>query len=237
MAEAQETRWIYCNRCKNTTRHASVASKDYHYSNEDGPDEWGTYRLWGCAGCDACSLEDKYSADYMYDQEGENIYESTFYPKREHMVRPAKYFIQLPKKLATLYKEVITSHNERLNLLCAAGLRALIEGVCADKNIAGRNLEEKIDGMDKLLPKSVVTNLHNFRFIGNRAVHELEPPADFEVTLALNVIKDILNFLYELDYKARMLDQVRSTRGPAGARPVGAPQPDSAEPLDPNAKS
>jgi hypothetical protein len=111
------------------------------------------------------------------------------------MIRPAKYFIQLPSKLTTLYKEIITSHNEKLNLLCAAGLRALVEGVCADKNIAGRNLEEKIDGMEKLLPKSIVTNLHNSRFIGNRAVHELEPPSDFEVTLALNVIEDIFRNL------------------------------------------
>jgi len=37
--------------------------------------------------------------------------------------------------------------------------------------------------------------------------------------LALNVIEDILNFLYELDYKAKMLDEV----GMREASPVRAP--------------
>jgi hypothetical protein len=158
-------------------------------------------------------MEDNYSADYMQDGEGNVVYESIFYPKRAHSLRPSKYFIQLPQKLSILYKEIITSHNEGLNLLCAAGLRALVEGICADKGIAGKNLEEKIEGMRKLLPGSIVTNLHNFRFIGNSAVHELKPPSDLEVTLALNVIEDILNFLYELDYKAQMLSDVRTARG------------------------
>lgn len=87
-----------------------------------------------------------------------------------------------------------------------------MEGVCADRGVSGKNLEEKIDGMAKLLPANIVKNLHSFRFIGNSAVHELEPPSDLEVSLALNVIEDILNFLYELDYKARMLSEVRAAR-------------------------
>jgi len=212
MTAEQEMQWIYCNHCRTKTRHVCVGSKDYH-SEEDGPGEWGTYRLWTCAGCDTCTMGDNYSADYMRDQEDEEYYESVFHPKRAHSVRSEKHFIQLPHKLKSLYKEIITSHNESLNLLCAAGLRALIEGACADKGIAGRNLEEKIEGMKKLLPENIVKNLHSFRFIGNRAVHELEPPSNLEVTLALNVIEDILNFLYELDYKAKMLDDVRSARG------------------------
>jgi hypothetical protein len=210
MADEQKTRWIYCNHCKSETRHVFLVSKDYRYPDENGPDEWGVYRLWSCAGCDACVLEETYSADYMIDDNGKQIDETRFYPKRGHTVRPAKYFLQLPLKLAALYKEIITSHNEQLNLMCAAGLRALVEGICADKGVGGRNLEEKIDGMERLLPKGIVKNLHNFRFIGNKAVHELQPPSDLEVRLALDVIEDILNFLYELDYKAKMLDNVRN---------------------------
>jgi Domain of unknown function (DUF4145) len=209
--ERSDVYWIYCNRCKNRTRHILVGSKEYRYVEEDEPSEWGIYRMWSCAGCDACTLEDYYSADYMPDENGEPVFDSVFSPKRAHLVRPARPFMLLPQKLNRLYREIITSHNENLPLLCSAGLRALVEGISADKGITGRNLEDKIEGMTTLLPKNIVANLHNFRFMGNKAVHELESPTEFEITLALNVIEDILNFLYDLDYKAKMLNDARAS--------------------------
>jgi hypothetical protein len=117
-------------------------------------------------------------------------------------------------------------------------LRALVEGISADRGIAGRNLEEKIDGMATLLPHNIVKNLHNFRFMGNKAVHELEPPREFEVTLALNVIEDILNFLYELDYKAKMLGDARAAlevaaRADGGRGTSKRPTGDPASPIPP----
>ena len=213
--------------CKRRTRHVLVASKEYNYSSreEDGdPFMWGEYRLWSCAGCDTCAMEDYYSAEYMFDPENDNeqIYESIYHPKRASSFRPLKHFVKLPAKLNTLYSEVIQSFNENLHLLCAAGLRSLVEGVCADKGIVGENLERKIEGMKSLLPGSIVKNLHEFRFIGNRAVHELEAPKTFELGLALEVIEDILNFLYALDYKASLLGKVRASQAET-ALPAPAP--------------
>jgi hypothetical protein len=202
-------KWVYCNHCNGLTHHVCMAQKEYRHEQENGPDEWGTYLLWSCAGCDTCSMERIYSADFMIDENDKTFSESIFYPKRSHSVRPTKLFFKLPQELSLLYGQVVTSRNESLNILCAAGLRALIEGICADKGIAGRTLEKKIHGMEKLLPASIVENLHSFRFMGNEAVHELKPPPDFELTIALNVIEDVLNFLYELDYKAQMLTDLR----------------------------
>jgi len=51
--------------------------------------------------------------------------------------------------------------------------------------------------------------LHGLRFIGNDAVHELEAPNDRTLQVALDVVEDILNFLYALDYKASMLDKLK----------------------------
>jgi len=67
--------------------------------------------------------------------------------------------------------------------------------------------------MKALLPESIVKNLHGFRFIGNRAVHELEAPDASELALALEVIEDILNFLYSLDYKASLLGKLKAAQG------------------------
>ena len=218
MAEADKTCWIYCNACKGSTRHVLVASREYddHLRVEDGgPAAWGEYRLWVCGGCDTCTMEDHYQADYLPSSESDSI----FHPKRTSSSRPTKHFVNLPPKLETLYSEVVRSNNEGLHLLCAAGLRSLLEGVCSDKGIPGTNLEKKIDGMKSLLPESIVKNLHEFRFIGNKAVHELEAPKSYELGAALDVIEDILNFLYALDYKASLLARLRA-RAPKGDVPT-----------------
>jgi len=66
-------------------------------------------------------------------------------------------------------------------------------------------------------------------------VHELEAPNEFTLTLALDVIEDILNFLYALDYKVSLLDKLKGkqtrVRGSGRARnamiltrsPIGEP--------------
>jgi hypothetical protein len=163
-------------------------------------------------------MEDHYTMSYMisYGDDGLNgenqIYESIYHPKRASSSRPSKHFVNLPAKLGTLYSEVIKSKNEGSHLLCAVGLRSLIEGVCADKGIRGSNLEAKIEGMKSLLPENIVKNLHEFRFMGNDAVHELEAPNSLELSVALDVIEDILNYFYALDYKANLLGRIREAQ-------------------------
>lgn len=221
MSETENKKWIYCNHCKGVTRHVWVASHSYGrgWAEEDGTDEWGEYILWACAGCDTGTMEDHYTAVYLPGDE----YNCIFHPKRAHADRAQKQFCKLPQKLQTLYQEVISALNESLNLLCAAGLRGLVEGVCADKGIQGSNLGAKIEGMKSLLPENIVKNLHGFRFMGNRAAHELEAPNNQELALAVDVIEDIFNFLYELDYKATLFGTLKASqaRGDPVVRSVG----------------
>jgi hypothetical protein len=220
--EPVETVRIYCNRCRVTTRHNLVATKGYSYGDPDEePEVWGEYRLWSCGGCDACTMEDRYSADYMtlggdFDEEDGEPYENIFYPKPSGSNRVEKHFVKLPEKLRAIYHEVICAKNEGLGILCATGLRSLLEGVCSDKGIGGNNLETAIDNMKTLLPENIVKNLHTFRFSGNEAVHELEAPPEYELGTALDVIEDVLNFLYALDYKATTLAQFWAARRDKG---------------------
>jgi hypothetical protein len=81
------------------------------------------------------------------------------------------------------------------------------------KGSSAGNLEMKIEGMKSLSPERIVKNLHEFRLMGNRAVHELEAPRSSELGLALDVIEDILNFVYALDYKASLLARIRAAQG------------------------
>ena len=206
---------IYCNTCKGDTNHELNAL--HERSNEllrsaderdepTGFEEWWEYRFWICRGCDAATLEIAYTNTGSLDARArEQVWHSTIHPRRKRRSRPLKRFYQLDVKLESIYREVIESFNAELRTLCAVGLRALLEGICANKKVAGPNLYERIGGMNAHLPSNIVQSLHSFRFMGNEAAHELQAPSRADLELAIAVMEDLMNFLYELDYKAQRL--------------------------------
>lgn len=207
-------RKLYCNNCKGETHHVLKASHLRQYRETDGhpPDEYLVfwedfeYRFWICCGCDTATLEIAYTCMGMIEPPTEDqIWTSVLYPKRMTGCLPQKRFRQLDRKLEAIYREVIESFNSDLSTLCAMGLRALLEGICADKEVSGKDLYHKIDGLKTHLPSNIVESLHSFRFMGNVAAHELQAPQRTELQLAIEVMEDLLNFLYELEYKARRL--------------------------------
>jgi hypothetical protein len=205
----------YCNTCKGETNHElkSIHTRPLQeLINEGGPHEqvvfWEEfqYRFWICKGCDTALLEEAYTSMGMLNPEEDSyIYDCTLYPKRIRSDFPYKNFSRLKPELMKIYKEVISSFNNELNILCAIGLRCLLEGVCAEKGLAEKNLYQKIDGLKNYLPSNIVDNLHSFRFMGNDAAHELQAPQRAELSLAIEIIEDLLNFLYDLEYKTQKL--------------------------------
>jgi hypothetical protein len=210
---------IFCNWCRNETNHNLKAEHymDYPNYNPDGSlgfvERLGS-RFWICAGCDRGTLEEFYIFD-VTNEDYVSMTDQYYYPERtKHHVKDKK-FNQLPKKLTVIYQETIRANNNSLNVLCALGIRALLEGICADKGITGGNLETKINNMVNIpLPQNIVTNLHSLRFIGNEAAHELAAPSSEELKLAIEICEDLLNYLYELDYKAHKLTNSRQLKEP-----------------------
>lgn len=208
-------RKIYCNTCKGETHHELKAlhPRDYCEVEREGTPyeqlvfwEKYEYRFWVCRGCDTATLEEAYTNQGLFDPDKDDyVWESTVHPKRAGTDLPHKRFRQLNTELASIYREVVASFNDDSRILCTIGLRALLEGICADKAITGRDLFNKIDGLKAHLPSNIVESLHSFRFMGNIAAHELQAPQRAELRLAVEVMEDLLNFLYELEYKARRL--------------------------------
>jgi hypothetical protein len=205
----------YCNTCKVDTHHELKAThlrsyQEILYENtineQAGFEEAFQYRFWFCRGCDTATLEEMYTNIGMYNSNtNDNEYEHTLYPRRMKNDLPYKNFHKLNSTLMKIYREVISSFNNELNLLCAIGLRCLLEGVCAEKGVAGKNLNERIDGLKIHLPSNIVDNLHGFRFMGNVAAHELQAPQTTELSVAIEVMEDLLNYLYDLEYKTQKL--------------------------------
>lgn len=210
-------KFIFCNHCEGETNHICKADYCRHYLTHT---DWALggftytigYRLWMCAGCESCTLERYYADEAMEDEEGVAEYRTEFFPRQIEYNFKSKHFKQLPPKLDGIYQEAVQAFNYQISILCGIGIRALIEGICADQEITGKNLETKINGLVTILPKNIVTNLHSLRFMGNEAAHELNAPSQEELQLALEICEDLLNYLYELDYKASYLSQVRERR-------------------------
>jgi hypothetical protein len=206
---------VYCNTCKGDTNHELTflheRSNELVRSGDErdeptGFEEAWEYRLWVCRGCDAATLEEAYTNTGLLDAKARHqVWQSTYHPTRKRRSRPLKRFHQLDAKLESIYREVIESFNAELRTLCAVGLRALLEGICAEKEVRGPNLYKLIEGMKEHLPSNIVQSLHSFRFMGNEAAHELQAPTRRDLELAIEVMEDLMNFLYELDYKAQKL--------------------------------
>jgi len=170
------------------------------------------YRLWSCAGCDEWTVEQYYVVGLEDDLFDRNVIDFRLIPERTKFQVEGKQFHQLPPTLEGIYREVLHSYNYNLPILCGVGIRALLEGICSDQEIRGKNLVEKIDGLSSVLPSNIVFHLHDLRLLGNDAAHDLIPPDQEELHLAINLIEDILNFLYELDYKAWSLTEWRKKK-------------------------
>jgi hypothetical protein len=186
--------------------------KYIEYSEEVEYTEIVGFRLWICAGCENGTLEIFSSNDLEVDYHGNDIERRKYFPDRAIFHVENKHFRKIPKKLNNIYRESLIAFNNNIAVLCSIGIRSLIEGICADKNIEGKNLEERINNMVAILPKNIVKNLHSIRFIGNIAAHELTASDTKELKIAIEICEDLLNYLYELDYKSSFLTKIRQEK-------------------------
>ena len=71
----------------------------------------------------------------------------------------------LPPKVRKFYEETHSSLNTKMHVMTGFGIRAIVEAVCKDKSISGRNLEKKIDNLATggLITTEGATILHSLR--------------------------------------------------------------------------
>lgn len=76
------------------------------------------------------------------------------------------------------------------------------------------NLEGKIEGLSerRFLTTDNATSLHELRFLGNEALHELSKPSNEEVKLAIEIIELTIENIYELHHRALIIRRKKATR-------------------------
>jgi len=239
----------FCANCNTDTNHEALQTVDVtgseviRYGSGDGGDDtidWSDqYQVIKCLGCDTYSFRHRnwFSEAQEFYGPGD-FYDGTtvrLYPQRGKDVLTAKDFYNVPKNLRGIYKEVISCFNNGSPILCAAGLRASIEGLCAVNGVTDGpvevkkadgtvgvqrrdNLEGKISGLSEkgLLTKVNAGLLHEHRYIGNIAVHELSRPSDSDLKIAIEIVEHMFESLYEIPEKAEALKTARAKKANLG---------------------
>ncbi len=120
----------------------------------------------------------------------------------------------LPESMGHIYSETIIASNAGALTLAGGGLRAIVEAICIDRKVSGQDLQKKIDDLvaKGLLAKPQADLLHEERYIGNAALHEILPPAKQEIEDGLVIVEGLMNTIYILPLRAERLHEKRQKR-------------------------
>ncbi len=213
-----------CSKCISETNHKVLEECTQNLSEEEtGWWKDHSYQIIQCLGCDSISFRKLYN-DAAQQQEfgfsGKWNWSQEVYPKRTLYSLSIANLTLAPNIIRIIYGETIEAYHNNQFILCAAGLRALVEGICNDKEIKGSdvlnkkketifstNLNGKIEG---LAVKGVLTRknakiLHQLRFLGNGALHELSEPSEVDLKSAINIIEHIIKEVYLIEHEGEKL--------------------------------
>jgi predicted transcriptional regulator len=195
----------YCPKCQQITNQKCLFTIQER-SEHDADFHWEqNYETIQCLGCENIQFRNRYSHEdmFVYSQDGyeESFDEFKYYPKNlaNHTLLKNRY--HLPEKLKIVYIETLEALINDCYLLAGVGLRAIIEAICLDQNIAGRTLEVKINNLvkNKLITEKDGNRLHSIRFLGNDSVHEMDVPKVEKLRIALDIAEHLLKNLYLID--------------------------------------
>jgi len=226
---------IHCIECKGATRHRVMVSLDKTGAESNAREGWSIdwsdrYQVIECQGCETVSFRHLswFSEAQDFDDDGTT---ERIYPLRNKDAVSARPYHNVPSNLRRIYTELVDCFNNDSPTLCAAGLRALVEGICAQQGIVDGpveilakgggtkivrrdNLEGRIAGLQEkgLLTQPSAQTLHEHRYLGNSAVHELARPSGDELKLAIEIVEHVLEQLYEIPEKAAALHRAIARR-------------------------
>ncbi|MBA3680734.1 MAG: DUF4145 domain-containing protein [Bacteroidetes bacterium] len=199
--QAMETITTECPSCLNPTKH------NIHYSitklDADLPYDYeNTFSIIECNGCTNISM--LYKVRDLKDNEIEEVN----YPDA-HLYKISeidRFFLkpdvlkQVPKIIQSLYKEVKDAFNSQSPILSGIGLRTLVEAICIEQNIAGRDLKTKIENLHKqgFISNTELPLIDKLRLIGNVSAHEIKTIQISTLVLAVEIVNHILKSIYIL---------------------------------------
>jgi hypothetical protein len=121
----------------------------------------------------------------------------------------------LPGPLLDTLEEAIRCHAAGCYRASAAMVRRTLEELCADRRAEGESLHKRLQSLTTqvALPSALVEGLGTLKLLGNDAVHvelkDFDAVGPTEATLAIDVLKKILEAVYQHDALVARLDALK----------------------------
>lgn len=205
--------WVACGSCDRATSHKTLAVVDLKEDAAGGDvTVWESYMVVVCQGCRTVSfcVESACSEDVDYDPDtGEAFLPKSYqlYPSRAAGRPEMDSIHEVPFGICSVYRETRSALCSNQPILAGIGIRAIVEAVCNDRGATGKNLEERIDNLAtmKIVTEEGAKILHNLRFMGNDAAHEVKAHKVEELDIAFGVVEYLLHGVYIIPKQAAKL--------------------------------
>jgi hypothetical protein len=214
-AQEQEQKdiWLACGSCGRDTCHRVLKTVKTSDESPDGDIQvWDDYLIVLCQGCRTVSfcITSQNSEDIEVDQRtGQQYHATTFtlYPSRIAGRPEMQSLGEVPYGISRIYRETHQALCNNQSILAGIGIRAIVEAVCKERDAIGKDLQKKIDDLatKKVITDDAATILHNIRFMGNEAAHEVTAHTVEELTTAFSVIEYLLQGVYVMPKQAAKL--------------------------------
>src|ERR1039458_2850101 len=142
---------VICPECNKPTNHLVYVSADVHGAEKYDEGvfiSWeNNFQIIECQGCNYLSFRHlSWFSEYEDREAGNDGRSERLYPKRDANSLRIRDFLNVPPTPRRIYRETVESCNNDCFTLCAAGLRALVEGICADQSILDGPVEVPASG-------------------------------------------------------------------------------------------
>lgn len=218
--------WEVCSECSNQPRNHRVLfekrRETYDAERQDGTRI--THLLIQCMGCDAV----RYRRSALWigadaDFYGAEEYDIQLFPacaRRPHSRLQLQFDENgessklVPQLVRKMYAETIAAIDAGAHTLAGGGLRAIVEAICLSLKVEGKSLHARIDELHRMehLTKAQADLLHEERYLGNSALHEMETPSSEDIEDGLQIVEGLINAIYILPQKAEKLKNRRNAR-------------------------
>ena len=121
----------------------------------------------------------------------------------------------IPKLIKETFSEALTCHAEECYIAAAIMMRRCLEELCQDRRAEGNSLKDRISELRNsvILPDELFQAMNELRLLGNDAAHieakVYEEIGKEEVELAIQLTKEILKAIYQLDSLVKKLQSLK----------------------------
>ncbi|MEQ8556372.1 MAG: DUF4145 domain-containing protein [Cyclobacteriaceae bacterium] len=176
--------------------------------------KYNEYCIIECLGCNNIAfIHQKWDDDEeAVDEKGEPLKWASHFMEDERWFEDYEFLIEedrdeLPAMIYDLYEELTEALQHQSKVLAGVGLRMLVEAVCVQQKIPGRNLKLNIENLFNkgAISKNEEGVLDKLREIGNISAHQIKGPSDSILEAALLAVNHLLRSVYIIPKRTRRL--------------------------------